>query len=318
MPEQPTASHSLKTTAIDWCVRLHDDDVSAAEREAFQRWYDADPSHAAEYAKACKIWQVSTELPAPRPQPARRSATRAWARAAVVVLAVAGCWAAGWAGGVLPGSVRYYAAQPTARQLVLPDQSQVDLNRRSTLWYLEYRHQRHVRLSDGEAFFSVFHDASRPFIIRADNGDIRVTGTQFNVWTAPLRTTVTVSQGTVLVSPLSDESSQAAELTLGMQAVFAPGRMLQLNRVNPQQESAWRSGKLVLDDIALRDALPLINRYLDVPLSLGDDGAGELRIGGSYKTAELEQLVLALPQILPVQLHRSADGRLLTSRPARS
>jgi transmembrane sensor len=325
MPDQSTPSHSLKTTAIDWCVRLHDDDVSATERAAFQQWHDANPTHAAEYAKACKIWQVSAALPACAPIPVqprrtRRSASRLLARAAVVTLAVGGCWAAGWAGGYLPGAVRYYAAQQQARQVVLPDQSEIDLNRRSTLWYLEYRNQRQVRLTDGEAFFSVFHDASRPFIIRADNTDIRVTGTQFNVWTAPLRTTVTVSQGTVLVSPLTDETAggQAAELTLGMQAVFAQGQMLQLNRVNPQQEAAWRTGKLVLDDIALRDALPLINRYLDVPLTLSDAAAGELRIGGSYKTAELEELVRALPQILPVQLHRTADSRLLSSRPART
>jgi transmembrane sensor len=327
MPKQssPSPSHSLKAAAIDWCVRLHDDDVSAAEREAFQRWHDADPTHAAEYAKACTIWQVSAALPATRavsrqPRRARRSAGRVLARAAVVALAIGGCWAAGWVGGYLPGSVRYYAAQQEARQLVLPDESQIDLNRRSTLWYVEYRNQRHVRLTDGEAFFSVFHDANRPFIIRADNTDIRVTGTQFNVWTAPLRTTVTVSQGTVLVSPLTNETadSQAAELTLGMQAVLTPGQMLQLNRVNPQQEAAWRTGKLVLDDIALRDALPLINRYLDVPLTLGDATAGELRIGGSYKTAELEELVRALPQILPVQLQRAANSRLLSSRASRS
>ena len=318
MPDPSRSSDALKAAAIDWCVRLHDDACSAADVEAFQQWYEASPEHAAEYARACKIWQVSTGLTPtvtlPRQRSLRRSNTRLLARAASIALGVGACWAAGWFSGYLPGSVRVYLAQQDARQVVLPDASQVELNRRSTLWYLGYRHQRSVKLSEGEAFFDVFHDASRPFVIRADNTDIRVTGTQFNVWTAAQRTTVTVSQGTVLVSPDGSTASQAAELTVGMQAVFAPGQALQLKRVNPQQEAAWRSGKLVLDDVALRDALPLINRYLEQPVLIADDAVGELRIGGSYKTAELDILVRQLPHILPVELRAAGEKRLLSSR----
>ncbi|MCY1463394.1 hypothetical protein D9M71_812830 [compost metagenome] len=69
-----------------------------------------------------------------------------------------------------------------------------------------------------------------------------------------------------------------------------------------------------LDDVSLRDALPLINRYLDQPLSLADEAAGELRIGGIYDTADLEQLVIALPRILPVKLLHAGDARSIASR----
>ncbi|MNP52252.1 hypothetical protein D3C76_1466310 [compost metagenome] len=69
----------------------------------------------------------------------------------------------------------------------------------------------------------------------------------------------------------------------------------------------------MLDDVSLRDALPLINRYLDQPLRLADREVGDLRIGGIYETAELGQMVGALPQILPVTL-RQADGAPLLSR----
>lgn len=324
MPNESTAQNQLKVIAMDWCIRLHGDECSRAEREEFQRWHDADSRHAEEYARACRIWRLSSELsPTPniaRQRPPVRNTSRVLARAATIFIGLGISWAAGWYGGYLPGSVRFYLAQQDARQIVLPDSTQVDLNRRSTLWYLGYRHQRSVHLSDGEAFFDVFHDAASPFVIRADSTDIQVTGTQFNVWTAPQRTAVTVSQGTVLVWRHGDRAAslQAAELTVGMQAVLMQGKPLQLNRVNAQQEAAWRTGKLVLDNVALRDALPLINRYLDEPVAIADDAVAELRIGGSYKTSELEVLVHQLPQIFPVELRRTADKRILTGRPARS
>ncbi|MNE73589.1 fec operon regulator FecR [compost metagenome] len=160
-------------------------------------------------------------------------------------------------------------------------------------------------------------DPRKPFIVRTDNAQVRVTGTHFNIWTGPPRTVVTLTQGSVLASPLAADMAfnQATELTPGMQAVFQPGQPHQLRRVDPASAAAWRRGKLMLDDISLRDALPLLNRYLEHPLALADQAVGELRIGGIYETAELDRLVAALPQILPLDMRRSGDQLLLSSRP---
>jgi len=308
--------------AADWCVRLHFDECTDADRAEFLNWYDADPVHAQEYRKMCRVWQVSEQLPprlaTPVALPARRRRPTAWlARAAVLLLAVGGAWAAGWSWGVLPGSVRYYMAEESRRQVQLPDHSEVELNRRTGLLYLGYRNQREVLLHDGEAYFDVRRDLDKPFMISTDNARVRVTGTHFNVWTAQVQTTVTVTEGTVLVSRTDggEGRNQGAELTAGMQAVVRHGRMPQLGRTDPSQAQAWRNGKLVLDDISLRDALPHINRYLDVPLQLdASSAAGELRFGGIYDTSDLGQLVNALPRVLPVKLRRGDGVIMISSR----
>lgn len=323
MPDRSPAHDLLRETAVDWCIRLHAEDCSEAERQAFRQWHDADPAHAAEFAKMSKIWQLSVELPLldTTPMPLRRRSPLPFlARAAAVVLVVSGAWFGGWSAGVLPASVRYYAAQDERRQVRLPDQSQVELNRRTSLWYLGYKARRAVTLAAGEAYFDVQRDPQKPFVIGTDNARVRVTGTHFNIWTSEQRTAVTVTQGSVLVAPLTADLNfgQATELTAGMQAVFVPGQPHLLRRVDPATAAAWRKGRLVLDDISLREALPQINRYLDLPLTLAADGAGDLRIGGSYDTAELDQLVTALPQILPVQLRRTGDSLVLSSHLTRS
>ncbi|WP_256720956.1 FecR family protein [Pseudomonas putida] len=308
-PAQPEKTPS--EMAADWCVRLHFEECSAADRAAFLRWYHADPVHAIEYANMCRVWQVSEQLPAPA---TRRRRLPSLARAAALLLAVGAAWSAGWSWGVLPGSVRYYAAEELRRQVQLPDRSVVELNRRTGLLYLGYRDQRQIRLRDGEAFFDVQRDTDKPFVINTENARVRVTGTHFNVWTTPPQSTVTVAEGTVLVSRGEDGegANQGAELTAGLQADVRPGRAPQLRRVDPARATAWRHDKLILDDVSLREAIVQLNRYLEVPLQLDGSAIAELRLGGIYDIAELGQLVAALPRILPVKLRRG-DGVLILS-----
>lgn len=321
MTNFPCPQKTTSEIAADWCVRLHFSECTDADRAEFRCWYDADPAHALEYTKMCRVWEVSEQLPTSldvdRSGRSRWSQPLFWmARAAVVLAAVGGVWGTGWSAGLLPGSVRYFTAQEVRRQVELPDHSQVQLNQRTGLVYLGFRDQRQVLLRDGEAFFDVEHDLEKPFVIRAENATIRVTGTHFNVWTGQELTTVTVTQGSVLASSDkgSPDNNQGTVLTAGMQATFSPGHLAQLARIDPARAAAWRDGKLMLDGVSLREALPQINRYLDVPLKLASSEVGDLRIGGTYNISELDQLVVGLPKILPVKLRHSDEATLLFSR----
>jgi len=77
---------------------------------------------------------------------------------------------------------------------------------------------------------------------------------------------------------------------------------------------AWRENKLVLNDLPLSEALPLINRYLNEPIFLTDNALGKLRIGGIFNTDNMQALVKSLPQVLPVQLTRKTDGKMVIER----
>lgn len=98
-----------------------------------------------------------------------------------------------------------------------------------------------------------------------------------------------------------------------MQASYKAGDYQpQVREVSADDNSlAWRNGKLVLDNLALSDALPLINRYLDHPVMLADNTTGTLRIGGIYNLNEVKNLVPSLPKVLPVYLTQNKDGNLV-------
>ncbi|GAB3466512.1 FecR/PupR family sigma factor regulator [Azotobacter salinestris] len=111
-PLPPAPGTSPAEEAAYWCMRLHEDDCSEDERQAFQRWLDASPEHAREFAAMLEIWELSADLPpafGPRAaapaRPRRHSCLRRMGLAAglaALVLLPAGY--GGWRMGWIPGS----------------------------------------------------------------------------------------------------------------------------------------------------------------------------------------------------------------------
>ncbi|TFY90955.1 FecR family protein [Pseudomonas nabeulensis] len=316
---------AITDAAAHWCMRLHASDCTTNERQAFEQWHDSHPLHAFEYAAMLEIWDVADHLP--RNEPAAvvvpfkpRSRVRTYAVAAAICLAALPLAAfTGWEAGWLPNSYERFEAANSLRQVTLGDGSQVELNVGTELVYSNYKDQRRVTLKKGEAFFKVSHDRAHPFIVHAGDGKVRVTGTQFNVWKYEDQVRVMLLEGSVLIS--SDTVHGGVPLTPGMQASYQQGDVTpRVQTINPNDTAlAWRQGKLILDNLALADALPLINRYLRKPVMLADASTGAIRIGGIYNVNEVGNLVPSLPKVLPVYLTQNQDGNpVLNSIPRKA
>jgi len=121
-------------------------------------------------------------------------------------------------------------------QVTLPDGSIVSLNRNTSLRYKNSfgRHQRNVTLS-GEAFFEIFTDPERPFI-------------------------VDVKSGKVLLS--SERGNQNIELDPGYIGIIDSGRSVKTANTDPNY-LAWNTGSLVYDgqtlDVVFRDLKRVYN-----------------------------------------------------------
>jgi len=307
---------AITDAAAHWCMRLHAVDCSAEERLAFEQWRDAHPLHAFEYEAMLEIWDVAEHLPRPEPVetlPAIKPAP-AWhpyaVAACVFALGLPLAAYTGWNMGWLPNSYQHFEARDNVRQVTLNDGSQVELNLNTELTYSNYKDERQVTLKKGEAFFSVSHDITHPFIIKAAEGRIRVTGTRFNVWMYEDQVRVNLVEGSVLVTSNTALHGDGLRLGPSMQAQYRRGDyMPQISQTYANDNSmAWRNGKLVLDNLALNEALPLINRYLNNPLMLADTSTGAIRVGGVYNIKEINGLVNSLPKVLPVYLTRNAEG----------
>jgi len=313
---------AITDAAAHWCLRLQSEDCTALERQAFERWLAADPVHVQEYQAMLEIWQTADHLPRNAvpgnvinlPQRRRPRAWRHYASAAAIALVAlpVGAWI-GWEQGWLPNSYQHLESGNTISHVVLADGSQVELNLGTELRFANYKDERRVTLIKGEAFFKVEHDSQHPFVVRAAQGQTRVTGTQFNVWKYEDQVKVTLVEGSVLVSSDRTHIDGGYRLGPGMQASYQAGDYEpSLSQTYAQDTSlAWRNGKLILDNLSLAQALPQINRYLDKPLRLADETTGNIRISGIYDTTQIARLVSNLPKVLPVYLTRTKDGGMV-------
>jgi ferric-dicitrate binding protein FerR (iron transport regulator) len=104
-------------------------------------------------------------------------------------------------GAVTAGNLQTILTGDVARTDTLADGSIVILKKHSHISYPEglKGEQRTIRL-EGEAFFTVAPDASRPFIVRVDEIAVKVLGTSFNIRGEEGRTVVAVLSGAVAVS----------------------------------------------------------------------------------------------------------------------
>jgi ferric-dicitrate binding protein FerR (iron transport regulator) len=127
----------------------------------------------------------------PSPQRKPRAAMIAIAASTLIAI-VAGGWFYSQRG-------TYSTGTGETRSVRLEDGSLVELNSRSRIRVRYRERERSVEMLEGQAFFQVAKDATRPFIVHSDSTSVRAVGTQFDVYRRESGTTVTVVEGRVAV-----------------------------------------------------------------------------------------------------------------------
>jgi transmembrane sensor len=178
---------------------------------------------------------------------------------------------------------------PTHRQqFTLADGSQTELNARTEM-KTDFRYGRRlVHLSQGEAYFSVVKDPQHPFFVETPLGTVRVTGTKFNVRLSPDgQAAVTLFEGSVIVTP---QDASPAQLTPGNEADLSSGSatVRALSAAQLDAVTAWRHGRLVLDDLTLAEAVRRIADYHGCNITVSPSSA-QIRLGGSSSLDDLPQ-----------------------------
>jgi len=301
----PPSPDSVHAQAVDWLLRIRSENCPETERHAFNIWLEASASHRQAYETVLAQWEWMEPFKAMN-FPARDAALRyrgksprrlfIYSAAATLLLAMGltAFMPNGWLG--IPHT---YVAEKGDRQTVtLADGSRIELNTESEV-RVHFNHwQRSVEIIKGEAFFTVNHDAERPFEVRAGSGRIRDIGTAFEVYIKPEHVIVAVQEGIVEV-----QASGKRELTAGQQLAFSnSGEFQALQAQDVAGLTAWRQGNLVFRNRRLDDVLAEVGRYHDTRVRLQNETLGKLRVSGTFHTAELGDTLDAIAAILPVNI----------------
>lgn len=190
------------------------------------------------------------------------------------------------------------------KQVVLPDGSSVFLNASSSLSYSRSfsRKLREVKL-DGEAFFEVKPDKTKPFLIYANTACVTVLGTSFNVNARKNNNQVSVYVATGIVE-LSETDNRSNRILL------KPGNMGMMNNreitaiaAGNENAIAWKTGTLSFRDTKLLEVTSLLNDIYGVNIVLRESGLDTTRINGDYQNDPLDEIL----QVICKQTHLTVE-----------
>jgi ferric-dicitrate binding protein FerR (iron transport regulator) len=200
-------------------------------------------------------------------------------RAAAVLLIAAGATFAfhhphgDAAQSVASNEMMEIATTPGQRAIAtLSDGSQVILGPASHLRYARsYGHPRRDVYLEGQGYFTVTHDSTRPFQVHTGNAIASDLGTKFVVRAYAVDSTVDVVVEEGKVSLRSAAASDSVVLTHAeMGQVGADGTLRSVHDVAVDDAIAWTDGRLVFHDTPFADVTRALERWYNIDVSASD------------------------------------------------
>lgn len=304
---------ALIADASLWLAKL---DTGSGDVEAFERWRSASPARAAAFAEVASAWEglatlkaaSSTAVRAGRRPPV--SADRRWFLRAAGLGAVSLLGAGLFAGGRAMARTHVEAGVGERRAIAMPDGTSLDLNTDSAVSWRVGRKRSYVWLERGQVALSVPRNA-RGVLLSARGAEASIFAGRFD---ARLRgdsveLTVLSGQAATAAGTVSADVAGPAHLTMTGDVV----RRRAISTAELNETTSWWRGEIVFDGEPLAAVVDEYNRYLTQKLVIDDPQIADLRLGGRFRTNDVEGFLQALNQTFDVEA-RPFDGRIhLTS-----
>ncbi|MBL8270064.1 FecR family protein, partial [Steroidobacter sp.] len=343
--------------AVGWLLRLQEESSRPLNPDELREWerFASVAANRSELARLQDLWMVTRALGGPLPPsaaelladdydesmsieqwqarrttpPRRRGLTihkSAWLAAAMVAGTAVAIWrySAPINSEALPTSAAFNTAVAEQRLVELADGSVVTLGARTEIDSRLTDTERVIVLTEGEAWFKVAHDASRPFRVLAGNGVITALGTEFNVRRDVGmdldRVTVTVGTGVVSVEPSTRNASpnnsevvtvtpwRISKLTKGEELSYdARGLRSDVKRADIEATAAWKQGRIEYIHQPLEVVVARVNRYSRKPIVLEGDTVRELDLSGTVFEGQTDEWLRALQAAFPISVHETEE-----------
>lgn len=197
-------------------------------------------------------------------------------------------------------------------QIKLNDGTNVWLNAGSKLKYPVHFDggERKVQF-EGEGYFEVSHDKSKPFKVVSAEQTVVVLGTRFNVNTYQDEPDVntTLLEGSVSVT---NTRNVTRLLKPGQQASLR-GSDIKISEVDVEQALAWHNGDFAFEGAALKTIMRQISRWYDVEV-IYQGKIAEVEFGGSISRSKNIREVLKVLEMTQ-GVHFRLEGRRLVVMP---
>lgn len=194
----------------------------------------------------------------------------------------------------------------------LEDGSKITLNSDATLKLdADYNEEKREVWLQGEAYFDVRSDRSKPFIIHAEHFDIKVVGTSFTVNTSAEQghSEIIVTSGTVELS----RDGQKVTLNKGDKGYASTSGNSLVKSMNEDLNfQAWRTRQIRFQDTPLNEVVDLINILYDQSLYIEQAALEPCPVTVFFDNESFESVLAILTSTLDLEVKQTDKGVLIT------
>jgi transmembrane sensor len=189
----------------------------------------------------------------------------------------------------------------TRAQFSLPDGTTGWLNSNSSIKYNgKFISDRQVTLS-GEAFFDVFKDPERPFVVNTIDVVVKALGTRFNVasYCDENNIEVVLEEGKLLFN----ERGKDETLTMKPNDLVVFDKNLRdysTEEVQTHKYLSWTEGKLVFRNDPLDVIARRLGRWYNIDVEVTGNVTDDLRLRATFIDESFEQVLTLLKRSLPI------------------
>jgi len=315
-----------------------------AEARFVEQWSEADAAHRARLDAARAIWdarrppsawdvegmwqRVRRAMAAEGHRPAfgrhlrregeHRGLKAGLAAAAVLVLIAAASLVVMRGNGRAPSFREYATARGQRITLQLPDSTTLVLAPESRL-RIPGRYGRGTRelFLEGEALFTVVHDAKRPFRVHARHAVAEDIGTRFDVRAYPEDSLVAVAVADGAVS-LGRIAAEGVVVRAGEVATLSPAGLMATGPAGALAGYlSWADSRLHFANVPLPAVLRAIGRWYDLDVRVDGPTLATRSITAELATRSPDEMLQALAVAVGARVTRSGEGgRVVTLSPA--
>ena len=303
--------HIIEPNIEDIIIRELKHQASAEELSMLKDWIDRDAGNKKEYETLHRIWEESASIATPhhfdtagawekveqklgiRANRGRGKVVQlfSWqkmvAAASVMIVAAAGLLF--FLKSQSASELKIITATESNKRLLLPDGSVVTLRKGSKFYYPENfsKKERSTNL-EGEAYFEVRPDPSKPFRISTAKGLVEVLGTSFLIRIDDSVEQVLVSSGRVKFYDRYNASQQVI-LTAGDKGQLKHGKLSE-EVIKSSIYLAWQKGVLIFNNTTLDQIVEDLNHFYNGSVTLSErlkEASGSITVTAQFENQSL-------------------------------
>ena len=196
----------------------------------------------------------------------------------------------------------------------LPDGTKVTLNGNSTFNYRKKlgKQKRKVHL-EGEAYFEVAKDETRPFIIETNETSVTVLGTKFNVNTHYKNESVEVVVNSGKVAFETRKGNHQVILEKGERGEYSrQGKTIAKSANDDPNFLAWKTKNLIFENQTLAYIVSTLNHVYHINIQIKNKEIESCRMTASFNNQPLDEVLEVITLALDLEIDNTKEGLVLS------